>query len=126
MGDAEDEFRTSADYDNCTLDAGYDVYWDDFGGPNAMHQMVEAEAPIPDVSPAKLVKTDEWATFLAFEQEVLRADYDCRIDKYVEVVARIDEPLTEFEQASADEIASISAGWEGIVAEAERLGMQSP
>ena len=122
VGSAEDEFGASSEYDDCMLGAGYDVYWDDFGGTDAMHAMIEAKAPSLDVSPAKLVATDEWAEFLDFEQEVLHADYECRAEKYVSLMAKLDGPVAEFERTRADDIDRLAAEWNAIAAKAERLG----
>lgn len=118
----ERRFGPTSDYDDCMLDAGYDVYWDDFGGPDAMHQMVEAEAPGLDLPPDQLVETDAWQEYLAFEQEVLKADYDCRAARFSKVMAMLDEPLAEFEREHAQEIAQMQEDWQHIVSDAEDLG----
>ncbi|HEX5016821.1 MAG TPA: hypothetical protein VFX15_04470 [Actinomycetes bacterium] len=120
--EAENPFGPTSEYDDCMLDAGYDVYWDDFGGPDAMHQMVEAEAPVLDLPPDQLVQTEEWKEYLAFEQDVLKADYECRATRYALVMAELDAPLAEFERSHAEEIAEMQAKWEALVAEAKAQG----
>lgn len=119
---AEQELGPPTEYDSCMLDAGYEVYQDDFGGADAMQMMVEDQAPSSDLPPRKLARTDEWAQFLAFEQEVLRADYDCRVEKFVQVMAEIDAPLAEFERTHAEDLSALQAEWGKITAEAEELG----
>ena len=120
--DAEGDLGPSSEYDGCMKDAGFDVYWDDFGGPDAMHMMVQDRAPSLDLSPAKLVKTREWKDYLAFEQEALTADYNCRVDKFVAVMATIEKPLADFESAHTAELENMQSLWEVIEAEAEADG----
>ncbi|MFL6182781.1 MAG: hypothetical protein ACJ73J_10800 [Actinomycetes bacterium] len=118
----ESELGPSSDYDRCMQNAGYDVYWDDYGGPDAMHQMVESKAPKLEVSPAKLVQTREWTDFLEYEHEVLLADYACRVDKFVAVMAMIDAPLAEFQRTHQGEIDDMQQEWAAIVAKAKQHG----
>jgi hypothetical protein len=125
VSNLENELGSSSDYDSCMKDAGYDVYWDDYGGPGAMHQMVQAKAPKLDVSPAELVKTDEWKVFLDYEHEVLLADYACRADKFVTLMAALDAPLAEFEEMHRDEMFEAQAQWTAIVSEARQQGWTS-
>jgi len=121
-----DEFGPSSVYDSCMLEAGYDVYWDDFGGPDAMHMMVESQAPALDLSPESLVKSEEWAEYLEYEQEILEADYHCRVSKYVQLMDKLEAPLDEFESSHQSEIAQVQAEWQQIVADAESHGWTPP
>jgi hypothetical protein len=120
--DVEERFGDSGEYDLCMLDAGHDIYFDDHGGPDAMHEMLEAAAPDLGLPPAQLVRTDEWADYLALEHDLLKADRDCRIDNFVKVMAALEAPLAEFEQENADEIAELQKEWQVIEAEARELG----
>ncbi len=119
---AEQDLGPSSEYDSCMLDASFDVYWDDFGGADAMQMMVEEQAPSSDLRPRRFVKTDEWAQFLAYEQEVLDADYDCRVENFVKVMAAIEAPLDDFERSNADELSALQSKWEQISTEAQQFG----
>lgn len=122
----DDDFGPTSVYDECMREKGHEVYWDDFGGPDAMHQTVQDQAPTTDLPPKKLVKTGEWARFLEFEQEVLTADYDCRAPKYVQVMGELDAPLEQFETTNQTEIARLQEEWEQVAAEAEHQGWTPP
>ncbi len=126
VGAVSEKFGKSSAYDSCMLDAGYDVYWDDFGGYDAMQMLVQSRAPSLDVPVRKLPETDEWAEYLQYEQKVLDADYDCRASKYVELMGELVAPLDEFESSHQTEIAQLQTEWKKIVADATSHGWTPP
>lgn len=115
-----------AEYDRCMLDAGYDVYQGDFGGPDAMQAMVQSQAPSLDIPVRELPRTVEWTEYLMYQEEVLAADHDCRVSKHTQLMNELAEPLDDFEGSYQKQLVKIEAEWQQIVAGAKSHGWAPP
>jgi hypothetical protein len=109
-------------YARCMAEAGFDyrsVVIDDDGAQGTFLYLSGGApaAPLPGADPSA-----EWVAFLTHEQQVLDADEACRGDTYRRGLAMLAPQLAEFEQAHAQELKDLAAGWDRTLAVARANG----
>ena len=123
VGGISSEYGTDDAYNECMKAAGFDVTSDDEVGYEGMVALIRNSSPPPDdILNGGADANAKWENYLEFEQAVLTADEDCRLDRHVDAMAEIDIALDKFEQDHADEIAAIRADWQSIVKQAKAAG----
>lgn len=124
-----DEFAlpSASTYLDC-MDASDVSALDDIDAPAteigpAMSRLGPSDSDIPrSLDDSARWNSGGWQHLLRGEDELIEADWSCRMDVYVAAINDVLPHIKEFAEQHTDEIATARRAWKQVVADAEELG----
>lgn len=110
-----------SEYTTCMTAAGIDYRKNSGGAAGWMGLYISLQSTMPPAPAPGEEPTDEWNDYLRREADAMRADADCRRERYHQGLALLAPELDRFETEFGAEIEAMHEQWESVLEEARSL-----